>query len=142
MICYSNFQFSIDGHDFTVIKADGELTEPLMVDQLQILAGQRYFVVLVANQPVDNYWVRSLHRKSAAMGFGGGVNFAILHYRSAQVVDPITTNAPAQNPLVETNLHALKNTGAPGILSRSKCKTKSVSSKKSNLVYRYRVSCK
>ena len=115
MSCDSSFQFSIDGHNFTVIEADGELTEPLVVDQIQILAGQRYSVVLVADKPVGNYWIRSLPSSSTTVGFDGGVNSAILRYTGAPVADPITTETTAQNPFVETNLHALMHPGAPGI---------------------------
>jgi FtsP/CotA-like multicopper oxidase with cupredoxin domain len=115
MSCDSNFQFSIDGHNFTVIEADGVLTEPLVVDQLQILAGQRYSVVLVAEKPVANYWIRSLPSNSATEGFLGGVNSAIMRYEGASVADPITVNTPPQSPFIETNLHTLNNPGAPGI---------------------------
>ncbi|KAG2346682.1 laccase [Suillus weaverae] len=114
MSCDPNFQFSIDGHNFTVIEADGVLTEPLVVDQLQIFAGQRYSVVLVADKPVGNYWMRSLPNLLGA-SFVGGTNSAILRYQGAPQVDPITVNTPAQNQLAETNLHALINPGAPGI---------------------------
>ena len=115
MSCDPNFEFSIDGHIFTIIEADGELTEPLVVDQIQILAGQRYSVVLVADKPVGNYWIRSLPSNSTTVGFDGGVNSAILRYTGAPVADPITNETSAQNPLVETNLHALISPGAPGI---------------------------
>ncbi|KAF8888045.1 Cupredoxin [Infundibulicybe gibba] len=43
----------------TVIEADGISTEPLVVDSIQIFAGQRYSFVLSANQPVGNYWIRA-----------------------------------------------------------------------------------
>ncbi|OAX35590.1 Cupredoxin [Rhizopogon vinicolor AM-OR11-026] len=49
MSCDLNFLFSIDGHNLTVIEADGVLTEPLAVDKLRIFPGQRYSVVLVAD---------------------------------------------------------------------------------------------
>ena len=39
----------------TVIEADGVETEPVVVDSLVIFAGQRYSVVVEANQPVANY---------------------------------------------------------------------------------------
>ncbi|KAJ8592036.1 laccase [Rhizopogon salebrosus TDB-379] len=115
MSCDPNFTFSIDGHNFTVIEADGELTEPLVVDQLQILAGQRYSVVLVADKPVNNYWIRSLPNTILNHGFVGGVNSAILRYQGAPVADPLTISTAGQSPLVEANLHALINPGAPGI---------------------------
>jgi iron transport multicopper oxidase len=44
----------------------------------------------------------------------GGTNSAILRYQGAPQVDP-TTVSTAQTQLVETELHALINPGAPGI---------------------------
>ncbi|KAG2035352.1 Cupredoxin [Suillus americanus] len=93
---------------------DGQLTEPLEVDQLQIYAGQRYSVVLVADQPTDNYWVRNLPNTANA-SFVGGTNSAILRYTGAPLTEPTTVNTTSTNPLVETNLHALTNPVAPGI---------------------------
>ncbi|KAG2159054.1 laccase [Suillus bovinus] len=110
MSCDSNVLFSIDGHNLTVVEADGQLTVPLVVDQLQIFAAQRYSVILVTDQPVDNYWVRSLPDTANAT-YDGGMNSAILRYQGAPEADPTTPT----NPLQETNLHALINPGAPGI---------------------------
>lgn len=39
----------------TIIEADGETTQPHTVDSLDIFPGQRYSVVVEANQPVGNY---------------------------------------------------------------------------------------
>ncbi|KAG1785905.1 laccase [Suillus plorans] len=113
MSCDSNVQFSIDGHNLTVIEADGQLTEPLVVDQLQIFAAQRYSVVLEADQPVDNYWIRGLP-STANANYSGGLNTAILRYVGAPEADPTTVNTTAENPLVETNLHTLNSSGAAG----------------------------
>jgi len=113
MACYPNYLFSIDGHNLTVIEADGQLTEPLVVDQIQIYAGQRYSMVLVADIAVDNYWIRALPNLANA-SYEGGTNSAILRYKGAQNADP-TTNATTETPLKETDLHALINPGAPGI---------------------------
>ncbi|KAG1732064.1 laccase [Suillus lakei] len=107
MSCDPNFQFSIDGHNLT-------LTEPLVVDQLQIFAGQRYSVVLVADKPVDNYWIRNLPNTANA-SYEGGINSAILRYKSARKAEPTTVNTAPKSPLTENNLHALINPGAPGI---------------------------
>ncbi|KAG1817498.1 laccase [Suillus subaureus] len=112
--CDPNFYFSIDGHNLTVIEADGQLTEPLLVDELRIFAGQRYSVVLVADKPVDNYWIRNLPDIVHA-SYEGGTNSAILRYQGAPDVDPTTVNTTSANPLKETDLHALINPGAPGI---------------------------
>lgn len=48
MSCDPNFVFSIDGHNMTIIEAEGENTEPLLIDSVQIFAAQRYsFVVRI-----------------------------------------------------------------------------------------------
>ncbi|KAG1721401.1 laccase [Suillus lakei] len=114
MSCFPNFMFSIDGHDLTIIEADGHLTEPLLVDSIQVLAGQRYSAVLNANEPVDNYWIRALS-STAGSTFDGGQNSAILRYQGAPVAEPTTNQTTSTLPLLEANLHALINPGAPGI---------------------------
>ena len=114
MSCDANFLFSINGHNLTVIEADGRLTEPLLVDSLQIFPGQRYSVVLNADQPVGNYWIRALPSITNA-SFEGGINSAVLRYQGAPVTDPTTNTSSNFMPLDETNLHALINPGAPGI---------------------------
>ncbi len=39
MSCDPNFTFSIDNHTMTIIEADSQSTEPLVVDSIQIFAG-------------------------------------------------------------------------------------------------------
>ncbi|KAG0213894.1 hypothetical protein BGX28_003318 [Mortierella sp. GBA30] len=58
------FMFSIDNHQLQVIEADGTDLNPIMVDKLPINAGQRYSVIVTANQDLKNYWMR------AEMGLG------------------------------------------------------------------------
>nr|BAU94251.1 laccase [Pholiota microspora] len=111
--CDPNFTFSIDGHSLTIIEADGINTQPLVVDSIQIFAGQRYSFVLKTNQAIDNYWIRALPN-IGTQGFDGGINSAILRYWGAPVADPTTTST-ASNPLLETNLHPLTNPAAPGV---------------------------
>lgn len=114
MSCDPNFLFSIDKHNLTIIEADGQLTQPLLVDSLQILAGQRYSAVLVANQPVDNYWIRALP-STPGLSFNNGQSSAILRYNGAPVAEPTTNQTKSIMQLVENNLHAFINPGAPGI---------------------------
>lgn len=92
---------------------DAVNVQPLVVDSIQIFAGQRYSFILNTNQAVSNYWVRALPNVGT-QGFEGGVNSAILRYWGAAVADP-TTNSSSTNPMVETNLHPLSNPGAPGV---------------------------
>jgi iron transport multicopper oxidase len=93
---------------------DAVNVQPLVVDSIQIFAGQRYSFILNTNQAVSNYWVRALPNVGT-QGFEGGVNSAILRYWGAAVIDPTTNETTSTNPMVETNLHPLTNPGAPGV---------------------------
>ncbi|KAF8259963.1 laccase 1 precursor [Lactarius quietus] len=108
MSCAPSFNFSIDGHNMTVIEVDGNNVMPLQIDSLQIYAAQRYSVVVQANQPVGNYWIRSLPN-AAGQNFSGLNNLAVLHYAGAAKANPTydpTSDVPvSQMLLVETNLH-------------------------------------
>lgn len=50
-----SFTFSIDGHNMTIIEADGVETRPVTVDSITIYAAQRYSVIVHANQKIGNY---------------------------------------------------------------------------------------
>lgn len=106
--CDPDFLFSIDGHTLTIIEVDGVNVQPLVVDSLDIFAGQRYSVVLEANQPVNNYWIHALPGDPTI-----NPGSAILRYSGAPAADP-TSNSNLTNPMLETNLHPLENYGVPG----------------------------
>ncbi|ESK93292.1 laccase [Moniliophthora roreri MCA 2997] len=114
MACDPNFHFSIDRHNLTVIEVDGVNHQPLVVDSIQIFAGQRYSFVLHADGPVDNYWIRA-KPDVGNQDFKGGINQAILRYKGAAETDPTTESGPSMNQLMETDLHPLENPGAPGL---------------------------
>ncbi|KAF8594746.1 laccase-4 [Ceratobasidium sp. AG-I] len=114
-----SYTFSIEGHSLTIIEADGIAHEPLVVDSFDVYAGQRYSVIVEANQTVANYWVRAPMTVAAA-GTNANLDatdvFAVLHYDGAPDAEPTTEQGTAigTNALVEENLHALINPGAPG----------------------------
>ncbi|KAH9168155.1 laccase [Lactarius sanguifluus] len=115
--CEPAFYFSIDGHPLKIIEVDSVNHQPLLVDSLQIFAGQRYSVVLNADQPIDNYWIRAVPNVGASQNFTGLTNLAILRYRDAPLTDPSdpTKDIPASvRPLKETDLHPLDPTPVPG----------------------------
>lgn len=114
MSCDPSFKFSIDRHNLTVIETDGHLIGPLLVDSLQSFARQRYSIVLIADKPVNNYWLRALP-STIGSTFTGGLNSAILRYRGAPIADPTTDYRDSTMSMLETNLYPLINPGAPGI---------------------------
>lgn len=111
--CASWFNFTIDGHNMTIIEADGIETEPMVVDSLPVFPGQRYSVVVTANQAVGNYWIRAsadlLNRT-----FEGGLNSAILRYEGAADEDPTTEEGPYDLDFNQSILTTLDSAGVPG----------------------------
>ncbi|KAJ6569737.1 Cupredoxin [Mycena vulgaris] len=115
----TSFIVSIDNHTMTVIETDGVPTSPVEANILTLHAGQRYSVVVTANQPVGNYWINTIltggnpaHNSNLNATLGRG----ILRYDGAPAQEPTTpmTLGPAdQNILEEVNLHPLFPIPAP-----------------------------
>ncbi|XP_064643031.1 uncharacterized protein LOC135497216 [Lineus longissimus] len=53
------FRVSIDQHELTVVATDGYDVDPMPVESLIINPGERYDVMITADQPVQNYMVRA-----------------------------------------------------------------------------------
>ena len=120
MVCGPFYTFSIDGHDLTVIEADGANTEPYTVNNITIFPAQRYSFVLNANQPVGNYWIRADPRPGGdggISGFEGGINSGILRYHGAPVAEPTTMiwSGSQVKPLNQAEIVPLENPAAPGL---------------------------
>ncbi|KAM5544799.1 hypothetical protein V8D89_001697 [Ganoderma adspersum] len=111
--CDPNYVFSVDGHDMTVIEADGIETKPVTVNAIQIFSAQRYSFVLTANQTVDNYWIRA-NPDFGNVDFTDGINSAILRYDGADPTEPVTSQQTTQNLLNEVDLHPLVAKQTPG----------------------------
>ncbi|KAJ7610575.1 Cu-oxidase-domain-containing protein [Mycena polygramma] len=117
----TSFTVSIDNHTLTVIEADGVATVPETVDVVTLHAGQRYSVVVTANQPVDNYWINAIlsggnpaHNANLNSTLGRG----ILRYKGAAIAEPTTpmTDGPADpgpGALTESSLRPLVPIPAP-----------------------------
>ncbi|KAF8342651.1 laccase [Cantharellus anzutake] len=113
MACHPNYVVSIDNHTLTVIETEGTAHRPVTVDSIQIFSGQRYSVVVTANQMVGNYWIRA-SPSTGTSGFTGGINSAILRYVGAAKEEPSGTTQTVGTTLNETSLIPLENPGAPG----------------------------
>ncbi|XP_058768025.1 L-ascorbate oxidase-like [Vicia villosa] len=56
----SALSFQIEGHNMTVVEADGHYVDPFVVKNLYIYSGETYSVIVKANQdPSRNYWITS-----------------------------------------------------------------------------------
>lgn len=104
----STFHVSFDGHPMTVMTADFVPIKSWVTDQLTLAIGQRYDVVINANQTADNYWMRlgvgtaCGNNKILDAGIPLG---AILHYSGASDSEPTTSGVTLRTGCDdETNL--------------------------------------
>ncbi|KAI9337775.1 Cupredoxin [Obelidium mucronatum] len=100
----AHYNFSIDGHDLTVIEADGAYTNPTIVNEISIHSAQRYSVILTAKATVNNYWIRAVMYDTWGPEFiVNGLNMdvrAILSYSGASTTAlPKTQKQLIINPL-------------------------------------------
>eukprot|EP00884_Botryococcus_braunii_P020031 jgi/Botrbrau1/6711/Bobra.0324s0002.1 len=79
------------GHNVTLVAADGTPMEPTEVSQIDVNNGMRYDVLLKADQPVDNYWifVQMQYRVGSPGGYG------VLRYKGADN-ETLPTSDPPQ----------------------------------------------
>ncbi|KAG6830726.1 hypothetical protein H0H92_015005 [Tricholoma furcatifolium] len=105
--CRPFFTFSIDNHNITFMEADGVEHDPVTVQNVDVYAAQRVSVILNANQPVDNYWIRAPPTGGAPSGnpnFNPNLTLAILRYKGARDEEPTTTN-PGGATLLDEQMH-------------------------------------
>ncbi|KAK2461224.1 hypothetical protein APHAL10511_006751 [Amanita phalloides] len=91
--CVAGFSFSIDGHELSVIETDGTESKPSnKASVVTIWSGQRVSIVVTADQPPNNYWIRAVPIIVGSLPSQEvGVNAAILRYDGAPEVEPTTT---------------------------------------------------
>lgn len=83
----SALSFEIEGHNMTVVEADGHYVEPFVVKNLFIYSGETYSVLIKADQdPSRNYWAAS---KIVSRPSNTSAALAILNYYP---------NHPRRNP--------------------------------------------
>ncbi|KAG0311013.1 hypothetical protein BGZ99_010444 [Dissophora globulifera] len=98
---FAEFQFSIDSHSLTVIEADGVDMQPVQIQRIPIHIGQRYSVIVQADQAIGNYWVRAIMNTYCVGGSDNpALNLtttAIVHYAGASLVNPSAPHANSQD---------------------------------------------
>eukprot|EP00899_Mesostigma_viride_P000838 jgi/Mesvir1/10755/Mv13824-RA.1 len=87
--------FAIEGHALTVVAADGFAVKPYTVTDLDINVGQRFDVLLTANQTGGNYWVAVYPR----FRVGAPPTFGVLHYANASARLPTSPRPLPGAPL-------------------------------------------
>ena len=87
----SYFKLSLDNHKMTVIAMDFVPVEPFEIDVLDFTMGQRYDVIIEANQEVSNYWFRAIPQAACSNNANSNDIRGIVRYSGASSGDPTTT---------------------------------------------------
>ncbi|KAF2267368.1 laccase-1 [Lojkania enalia] len=85
------FKFSIDNHNFTVIANDFVPIVPFTTNVLDITMGQRYDIIVEANQAVGDYWMRAIPQLSCSNNDNADGIRAIIRYDSSSTTEPTTS---------------------------------------------------
>lgn len=89
-----NFKIGLDGHNFTVISADFVPIVPYTTQWIFLAVGERYDVIINANQPIDSYWLHVVPQDGCSKNSVANA-LAIFSYVGAQ--SPIPSNATRSN---------------------------------------------
>lgn len=76
------YQFQIEKHNFTVIATELSYIQPIVADTLHYLSGERFDIVIEANQPAGDYWIRIRETDPCWKNIEA---FAILRYQDKMV---------------------------------------------------------
>lgn len=88
---------SLDGHQLQVITSDFVPVQPIFVDSLLLHIGQRYEVIITANQTAGNYWFRAEAETMGCMSYNDGVGLGIFSYSTVKKVATPTTSSTYTN---------------------------------------------
>ncbi|PGH05803.1 hypothetical protein GX51_02776 [Blastomyces parvus] len=78
------FKVHLDNHNFTVISSDFVAILPYQTDWLFLgIAGQRYDVIIHADQEIDNYWFRAEVQRGCGKNAMNGKIKSIFRYKGA-----------------------------------------------------------
>jgi FtsP/CotA-like multicopper oxidase with cupredoxin domain len=102
----STYKFYIDGHKFTVIAADFVPIEPYETTVLSINIGQRYEIIVEADQEVGDYFLRFDNQNACATTTNSDDIRGIIHYAGSSGGTPTST----------AHTYPRKDNGVGGIL--------------------------
>lgn len=84
-------RFSIDGHTLTVIAADFVPIVPYTAESIILAPGRRYDVIVEADQPVGNYWMRAIYQTGCnLLNIENNDIKGIIRYEGSRLEDPQT----------------------------------------------------
>ncbi|KAF2258770.1 hypothetical protein CC78DRAFT_95840 [Lojkania enalia] len=103
----STYKFSIDGHSLEVIHMDFTAIKPYKTNILNINVGQRYMVLVSADQPPGDYWMRADNQNACAATIQATDIKGIVRYRTNTGKIPTSTAYTYTGECVDEPLESL-----------------------------------
>lgn len=104
---HTDFKFSIDNHNMTIIANDFVPIYPIESNFIAINSGQRYDVIVEASQQPSNYWMRAVPQTSCSNNTRYDDIRGTIHYQNAPVELPTSTKQiyPDDNLCFDMNMY-------------------------------------
>jgi FtsP/CotA-like multicopper oxidase with cupredoxin domain len=87
----THWKFMIDNHTMTVIATDLVPIVPYNTTVLNVAIGQRYDIIVTANQASGHYWLRSIPQIACTTNSNAADIKGIVRYDSSSTADPTTS---------------------------------------------------
>ncbi|KAI1487858.1 laccase [Biscogniauxia mediterranea] len=110
----NHFTVSLVGHNFTVIATDFVPVTPLVMPSLFVAIGQRYDVIIEADQAVGNYWFNATVQNGLCGATANTAAASIFSYDGAS-----TSSLPTDFGVPLDTVSCADNTGFVPVVSRS-----------------------
>ncbi|CUS09849.1 unnamed protein product [Tuber aestivum] len=86
------FKVSLDNHTMTIISTDFVPIKPYETEFISIGIGERYQVIIEANQATDNYWLRAISQAACGAANTNRLNIrGIVQYSGAKNTEPTSS---------------------------------------------------
>jgi len=108
-------EVSVDGHRLLAIAKDGASIEPVPADSLVIYGGERWDVVVAANQTRGNYWIKFHGLLDCDSRFRSAHQVAVLHYEGADDTLPTPIEEVSWNSTHRGGFQINSLNAAPGV---------------------------
>ena len=125
-----SFSVSLVGHSFTIVATDMVPVQPTTVSSIYMGVGQRYDVIINANQPVANYWFNTTFSSGPCGQSNNPRPAAIFSYTGAPSANPTAAGTAPPNarcadsyayaPVVTRSAPVASFTATPGTTLNTK----------------------
>jgi len=97
-IMQTYFRVSLDNHNMTVVQTDFVPVVPYVAETVGIAIGQRYSVIIEADQANATYWLRTWPQKCGGKNANDGTGTANAYVQYEPAEDILPTSTPVYNP--------------------------------------------